>query len=177
MGYGEGAWSELGTTVAIAAAGNVAGALKSAGTAGATKSASGSVFTRTRMLTTQQRLAVGVTVQARAKRDAIRARFRVQADDRATPTRFIGVTPRPVRTTSVWWKVSREQVVARVRTTAQAKADQVFLDGWRRASANGPAAQKMYAAGTTLDLGVKVAPKVLPTVVPQQEPHRAQSAR
>ncbi|HQV82950.1 MAG TPA: hypothetical protein PLX57_07575, partial [Ornithinibacter sp.] len=52
VGYGEGAWSELGTTVAIAAAGNVAGALKSAGTAGATKSASGSVFTRTRRLTT-----------------------------------------------------------------------------------------------------------------------------
>jgi hypothetical protein len=176
VGYGEGAWSELGTTVAIAAAGNVAGALKIAGTAGATKSASGSVFTRTRRLTTQQRLAVGVTVQARAKRDAILSRFRVEADDRATPTRFIGVTPRPVRTTPVW-KVSREQVVARVRTTAQAKADQVFLDGWRRASANGPAAQKMYAAGTTLDLGVKVAPKVLPTVVPQQEPHRAQSAR
>ena len=81
-----------------------------------------------------------------------------------------------MRTTSVW-KLSREQVVARVRTTAQAKADQVFLDGWRRASVNGPAAQKMYAAGTALDLGVKVAPKVLPTVVPQQEPHRAQSAR
>ena len=168
VGYGEGSWSDLGTTVAMAGASNVAGALKIAGTAGATKSASGSFFSSTRRLTTQQRLALGVTQQARAKRDAIRARFRVEADDRATPTRFLEVTPRPVHTTPVW-KVSREQAVARVRTAAQVKADQVFLDGWRRASANGPAAQKMYATGTALDVGVKVAPKVIPKVVPQEE--------
>ena len=69
---------------------------------------------------------------------------------------------------------SSDKMIAKAKTLP---ADQVFLDGWRRASVNGPAAQKMYAAGTALDLGVKVAPKVLPTVVPQQEPHRAQSAR
>lgn len=168
VGYGEGSWSDLGTTVGVATAGNVAGALKFAGTAGATKSASGSVFTRTRRLTTQQRLAIGVTEQARAKRDAIRARFRVEADDRATPNSFIGVTPKPVGSSRVW-KMSREQVVARVRTTVQAKADQVFLDGWRRASANGPAAQRMYATGTALDVGVKVAPKISSAVAPGKE--------
>lgn len=161
VGYREGSWSDLGTTVAMAGASNVAGALKIAGTAGATKSVSGSFVTSTRRLTMQQRLAVGVTQQARAKRDAIRARFRFEADDRATPSRYIEVTPRPVRTTPVW-KVTREQAVARVRAVAQAKADQVFLDGWRRASANGPAAQRMYATGTALDVGVKVAPKVIP---------------
>ena len=34
---------------------------------------------------------------------------------------------------------------------------QSLVDGWRLASANGPQAQKMYAAGATLEVGTTAA--------------------
>jgi phage gp46-like protein len=153
VGYDEGSWSDLGKSTALAATGGAGGALKAAGTAGARRTASGVVVTR--RLTAQQRLAVGVATQARAKRDAIRARFEA-LPERGTPSHLLDVLPRRATTTPLW-KISREQAVARVRSAAQAKADQAFLDGWRLASANGPQAQKMYAAGATLEVGTTAA--------------------
>ena len=155
VGYDEGSWSDLGTSLALTATGGAGGVLKAAGTAGARRTASGVVVTR--RLTAQQRLAVGVATQARARRDAIRARFELPPD-RGTPSRFLGAPARaPV--TAPLLKVTREQVVQRVRSAARAKADQAFLDGWRLASANGPQAQKMYAAGATLEVGTRAAAK------------------
>lgn len=156
VGYDEGSWSDLGTSAAIAATGGAGGVLKVAGTAGAGRTASGVVVTRS--LTAQQRLALGAATQARAKRDAIRAKFEVPPD-RGTPSRLLGAPTRapakaPLR------KVTREQVVQRVRSAARAKADQAFLEGWRLASANGPQAQKMYASGVTLEVGTRAAAKV-----------------
>ena len=153
VGYDEGSWSDLGTSLALTATGGAGGVLKAAGTAGARRTASGVVVTR--RLTAQQRLAVGVATQARAKRDAIRAKFEVPPD-RGTPSRFLGGATRAPVTVPLL-KVTREQVVQRVRSAARAKADQAFLDGWRLASANGPQAQKMYAAGVTLEVGTKAA--------------------
>lgn len=155
VGYGEGSWSDLARSTALAATGGAGGVLKAAGTAGARRTASGVVVTRS--LTAQQRLAVGLTTQARAKRDAIRAKFEVPPD-RGTPSRFLG-TPTRAPAKAPLLKVTREQVVQRVRSAARAKADQAFLDGWRLASANGPQAQKMYAAGATLEVGTKAAAK------------------
>lgn len=160
VGYDEGSWSDLGKSTALAATGGAGGVLKAAGAAGARRTASGVVVTR--RLTAQQRLAVGVATQARARRDAIRVKFEVPPD-RGTPSRFLGgPTPAPVKGPLV--KVSRRQVVQRVRSAAQAKADQAFLDGWRLASANGPQAQGMYASGVTLEVATKAAAKV-PTEV------------
>jgi pimeloyl-ACP methyl ester carboxylesterase len=39
-----------------------------------------------------------------------------------------------------------------VNTTARQRVDRAFLDDWRLATANGPQAQRMYAAGTTLEV-------------------------
>lgn len=155
VGYEEGSWSDLARGTALAATSGAGGVLKAAGTAGARRTASGAVVTRS--LTAQQRLAVGVATQARARRDAIRAKFEVPPD-RGTPSRLLGAPARaPVRAPLL--KVTREQVVQRVRSAAQAKADQAFLDGWRLASANGPQAQKMYVAGASLEVGTKAASK------------------
>jgi hypothetical protein len=42
-----------------------------------------------------------------------------------------------------------------LNTAARQRVDRAFLDGWRLATANGPQAQRMYAAGTTLEVTAK----------------------
>ena len=76
-----------------AATGAFGGALRLGSTAGAERTAAGVVSTAT--LTTRQRLALGVVKQARARRDALRASFRVPPA-RGTPSALLGgPAPRP----------------------------------------------------------------------------------
>jgi hypothetical protein len=110
-----------------------------------------------------------VATRARARRDAIRAKFEVPPD-RGTPSALTGgPTPRPVRGPLV--QLPRQQVLRRLegaararatqaQTVARAKVDQAFLDGWRLATANGAQAQTMYTAGVTLEVGTRAAAKV-----------------
>ena len=57
---------------------------------------------------------------------------------------------------------------------ARARVERAFLDDWRLATANGPAAQRMYTAGATLEVasrtGGVVADRVAPKASGQERP-------
>ena len=103
--------------------------------------------------------------QARARRDALRATFRVPPA-RGTPSAWLGgPAPRSfvptgsghVRGLTVPAVVGRleagaRRVAAGAHAAARERVDRAFLDDWRLASANGPQAQRMYTAGATLEV-------------------------
>ena len=47
---------------------------------------------------------------------------------------------------------ARDAAVGGVSAAARQRVDRAFLDDWRLATANGPQAQRMYAAGATLEV-------------------------
>jgi uncharacterized protein YukE len=164
VAYDEGDAGQLALAAGLGVTGAFGGVLRLGSTAGAERTAAGVVSTAT--LTTRQRLAVGVVKQARARRDALRASFRVPPA-RGTPSAVLGgPAPRPSALTgpglgrglSVPAVVNRLRVGARqtaVGATAAARqrVDRAFLDDWRLATANGRQAQRMYTAGATLEVG------------------------
>lgn len=161
VAYGEGDAGQLATAAGLTATGALGGALRTGATAGAQRTAAGAVATTA--LTARQRVALGVVNEARARRDALRASF-TAPPARGTPSSLIGgPPPRSVprlgsgtRLTmpAVAGRLGAEarRVSQRVEAAALRRVDRAFLDDWRLATANGPQAQRMYAAGTTLEV-------------------------
>lgn len=167
--YGEGDAGQLALGAGVAAAGAAGGALRAGATAGSQRTATGVVTTA--RLTGQQRVALGALSEARARRDAIRASFRVPGE-RGTASALIGgPAPRPAGrwaaggapvsgSRAVRLEGGASRVVARARALARERVNRAFLDDWRLATANGPQAQRMYASGATLEVAATGASKV-----------------
>ncbi|HET7823478.1 MAG TPA: hypothetical protein VFL10_18290 [Ornithinibacter sp.] len=170
VAFDEGDAGRLAVGAGLAATGAFGGVLRLGSTAGAERTAAGVVSTA--RLTARQRLAVGVVQQARARRDALRASFRVPPA-RGTPSAVLGgpaprpsalTGPGPGRGLSVPAVVNRLRIGARqtavgARAAARQRVDRAFLDDWRLATANGRQAQRMYAAGATLEVASTAAAK------------------
>ncbi|HYN67241.1 MAG TPA: hypothetical protein VES93_10160 [Ornithinibacter sp.] len=166
--YGEGDAGQLALGAGLAAAGVTGGALRAGATAGARRTTPGSVSTT--RLTAQQRLALGALREVRARRDAVRASFRVPGE-RGTPSALLGgPPPRAAARPGIGTGASAgsgaarsadatRRVVVRARALARERVDRAFLDDWRLATANGPQAQRMYAAGATLEVAATAASK------------------
>lgn len=170
--YGEGDAGQLAAAAGLTAAGAFGGALRLGATAGAERTATGVVSTV--RLTAQQRLAVGVVRQARARRDALRATLRVPLQ-RGTPSAVLGgPAPRSLANQGSGLGLGSGLTLPAVATrlgegarraaagahaAARARVDRAFLDDWRLVTANGAQAQRMYAAGATLEVGATGASK------------------
>lgn len=161
-GYGEGDPGELAGSAALATTGALGGVLRAGASAGARRTATGAVSTV--RLTARQRLALGAVREARRRRDALRASFRVPPP-RGTPSALLGGpaarSPVLAGTGLSVSAVTRRLVVTGRRATdatrlaVRVKVDRAFLDDWRLATANGPLAQRMYVAGTTLEVAAR----------------------
>ena len=170
VAYGEGDAGQLAVSAGLSAMGAFGGALKLGSTAGAQRTATGVVSTAT--LTARQRVALGLVREARARRDALHASFRVPPA-RGTPSAVLGgPAPRSYdlsgsglgRGLSVPAVLNRLGAGARratvgARVAARQRVDRAFLDDWRLATANGPQAQRMYTAGVTLEVAATGAAK------------------
>jgi hypothetical protein len=161
VGYGEGDARRLATDAALAATGVLGGALRTGATLGARRTANGVVSAA--RLTAAQRVALGVVHQARARRDALRASFRVPPARGTASSLVGGPAPRSVAGGGSGARLTIPAMAGQVRsgarraalgvnTAARQQVDRAFLDDWRLATANGPQAQRMYAAGTTLEV-------------------------
>lgn len=158
LGYGEGDAGALAVGAALAATGGTAGALRRGAVAGARQTSGGVAVTRT--LTAQERLRLGALAEVRARRDELRRRFDV-VPDRGTPSALVGGPPSTTRAARAWRpgsgaatrpRVSLDARILQARALARATADAAFLRDWHLASANGLSAQRMYVAGTTLEV-------------------------
>jgi hypothetical protein len=162
VAYDEGDARALATNAAMAATGAFGGALRTGATLGARRTAAGIVSTA--RLTSAQRVARGVVHEARARRDALRASFQVPPSRGTASSLAGGPAIRPVATAGGFGagltmpvmvgrlRSGARQAVRGVNTAARQRADRVFFDDWRLATANGPQARRMYAAGTTLQV-------------------------
>ena len=170
VAYDEGDAGQLAVAAGLSAAGAFGGVLRLGSTAGAERTAAGVVSTAT--LTARQRVALGVVKQARARRDALRATFRVPPARGTSSALIGGPAPRSSALTGpglgrglfVPAVVNRLGAGARraavgARVAAQQRVDRAFLDDWRLATANGPQAQRMYTAGVTLEVAATGAAK------------------
>ena len=156
VAYGEGDWATLGSAVALAATGGAGAVLRRGAVAGAQHTPQGAVGTR--HLTTAERVALGVAHEARARRDAVRAAL-ADPPARGTPSALTGGpavrAPRPAPQAAGLVPRARDVArasAARARAAATAGVDRAFRDDWRLATANGPAAQQLYAAGASLQV-------------------------
>ena len=159
--YDEGDAGRLALGAGLAASGAAGGALRAGASAGAQRTATGVVSTA--RLTAQQRLALGALREARARRDAVRASFRVPGERGTASALLGGPAPRsmarsgPGAGRAAGSGAARlgggaRDVAVRARALARQRLDRAFLDDWRLATANGPQAQRMYAAGATLEV-------------------------
>ena len=154
--YGEGDAGALATGLALASTGGVGRVLRHGSVAGAEATAVG--VRATRSLTTQQRMALGIVDAARSRRDALRAepaRGAGPVDAECPPRWPAGAGP--VAAGDGERRRSEPSAAARLAAerVREAAAEQVrrrVLDDWRLASANGAAAQRMYASGVTLEV-------------------------
>ncbi len=170
VAYGEGDARQFATDAGLAATGALGGALRTGATIGARRTADGIVSTG--RLTAAQRVARGAVHDARARRDALRASFRVPPARGTASSLLGGPAPRSVAGAGAGLTIPAMRAQLRsgarraalgVNTAARQRVDRAFLDNWRLATANGPQAQRMYAAGTTLEVTRK-------TVKPRTEP-------
>ena len=161
VAYGEGDAGQLGKDAALAATGALGGVLRTGATLGARRTADG-IVTAGR-LTAAQRVAHGAVHQARARRDALRASFRVPPPRGTASSLIGGPAPRSmlgggstagptISALSAQLRSGARRAAHGVNTAARQRVDRAFLDDWRLATANGPQAQRMYAAGTTLEV-------------------------
>ena len=157
VAYEEGDWAELGSSAALMATGGLGAVLRRGAVAGAERTAPGAVATR--RLTTRQRLALGAAAEVRARRDAVRAALDAPPA-RGTPTALTGgpavrTVRAPAGTSGLVAGVrdAARTGAARGRAAAAAQLDRAFRDDWRLATANGPAAQRLYTAGASLHVG------------------------
>lgn len=155
LAYGEGDAAALAGRAALASTGGVGRVLKRGATAGAELSAAGARSVQP--LTTGQRVGAGVTASVRARREAVRSAFS-GVPERATPSALLGgplPRARPVLPPGASLRgavaASARRTAHRVRVSAEDALRRKVLDDWHLASANGPGAQRMYVAGTTLD--------------------------
>jgi len=161
VAYHEGDAGQLATAAGLSALGALGGVLRTGATLGAQRTAAGAISTA--RLTARERVALGVVHEARARRDALRASFQVPPP-RGTASSLIG-GPSPRSLARGGWtggftpaavaggfRVGARTAAHRARAAALRRVDKVFLDDWRLATANGPQAQRMYAAGTTLEV-------------------------
>ncbi|MFL6081369.1 MAG: hypothetical protein ACJ714_15675 [Ornithinibacter sp.] len=159
VAYGEGDGRQLATDAALAATGALGGVLRNGATLGARRTADGVVSTS--RLTAAQRVARGAVQEARARRDALRASFRVPPARGTASSLVGGPAPRSpagggsgagltIPAMTVQLRSGARRAALGVNTAVRQRADRAFLDDWRLATANGPQAQRMYAAGTTL---------------------------
>jgi uncharacterized protein YukE len=163
--YDEGDAGQLALGAGLATAGAAGGAVRAGATAGAHRTATGAVSTT--RLSARQRLALGALREARARRDAVRASFRVPAERGTASALLGGPTPRS-RARSGTGAGSggarlgedARRVVVRARALARERVNRAFLDDWRLATANGPQAQRMYVAGATLEVSTHGASKL-----------------
>ena len=167
LAYGEGDLGELARGAGLAAVGALGGVARAGATAGAQRTAAGVVVTA--RLTTQQRLALGAVRSARARRDALVASFHVPPERGTASALLGGPTPRSV--TAAAGGAGLAAATARARVLARARVERAFLDDWRLATANGPAAQRMYAAGATLEVTSSTGRVVADRVAPKDSRH------
>jgi hypothetical protein len=161
---GEGRWSEVGSGAALTATGFAGDVFKTGATTGAVLTSNGARVVRG--LSAQERVAAGVVGVARARVAAWRATVELSsAGDVARlfhpgslPVKPHGPAPNPV--------AAVRALPARARAYAKAKADDLVLDQWKLATANGPQAQRLYASGVTLGLAATVAPHLLGAAAP-----------
>ncbi len=153
--YGEGDVGSLAAGLAFASAGGIGRALRHGSVAGAEATAVG--VRTTRSLTTQQRMALGVVDAARSRRDALRTSLR-GVPARGTSSALLGGPAVRVRALPATGSAAQRASAAarlaaeRVREAAAEQVRRRVLDDWRLASANGAAAQRMYASGVTLEV-------------------------
>lgn len=165
--YGEGDAGQLAASAGLTAAGTLGGVLRYGAAAGAERTAAGIVTTA--RLTARQRVALGVVREVRERRDAVRASFQVPPP-RGTPSALTG-GPAPhsvvgsgrgartgltAPTVAGRLGAGARRVAAGAQSAARNRVNRAFLDDWRLASSNGPQAQRMYAAGATLEVGATV---------------------
>ena len=119
----------------------------------------------TRSLTARQRLALGTVEEVRGRRDALRAA--VVPPERGTPSALLGgpATRHPRvrgagRGARAHRRVRPRARARQVRALAAARADRMVLDDWRLATANGATAQRIYAGGTSLEVGSAAAARL-----------------
>ena len=167
IGYGEGDAGALAASAALAATGGAAGTLRRGAVLGARRTSAGTLVTR--RLTAHERLRLGAVAEVRQRRDDLRRRFAVPPE-RGTPSALLGgpvsgrragaagVRPRPgvagVRSMAGFRSAVDARVV-RARALAGARADAAFRHDWQLATANGVSAQRMYAAGATLEVATR----------------------
>ncbi len=176
LAYGEGDLGELARGAGLAAAGALGGVARAGATAGAQRTAAGVVVTA--RLTTRQRLALGAVRSARARRDALVASFRVPPERGTASALLGGPAPRAATaaggaglagaTAPARLAAGARLASSRARVLARARVERAFLDDWRLATANGPAAQRMYAAGATLEVTSSTGGVVADRVVAQE---------
>ena len=161
VAYGEGDGRQLATDAGLAATGTLGGVLRTGATLGARRTADGIVSTG--RLTAAQRVARGAVHEARARRDTLRASFRVPPARGTASSLTGGPAPRSVAGAGFRAGLTIPAMTAQLRsgarraaqgvnTAARQRVDRAFLDDWRLATANGPQAQRMYAAGATLEV-------------------------
>ncbi|MGL5816615.1 MAG: hypothetical protein ACRCYR_03560 [Phycicoccus sp.] len=175
VGYGEGSWFELGTTAAIAGTGLVSEVFKKGATQGAQLTADGVVVTR--RLSTQERVAFGAVEAARDRVDDLRATFTLRPPE--VMTRALSSGAPPLKPAGPW--LARQVLAARTlhdraRARVRAEVDARFLDDWELATANGPAARRLYASGLTLDLAARATP-VAERLIPEDAPDPREEPR
>ncbi|HSO64418.1 MAG TPA: hypothetical protein VLQ78_04870, partial [Ornithinibacter sp.] len=173
-GYGEGDAGALAAGVALAATGGMAGTLRRGAVAGARRTSSGVVVTR--RLTAQERLRLGALAEVRQRRDDLRRRF-AAVPERGTPSALLG-GPSASGSRRRWpvgtggaarpgvsgARAALDARVVRARALAGARADAAFRHDWQLATANGVSAQRMYAAGATLEVATRAGERVVATV-------------
>ncbi len=122
-------------------------------------------------------MALGVVHEARARRDALRSSFQVPPTRGTASSLIGGPAPRSAAGAVSGAGLTLPALVGRVgsgarraahgvNTAARQRVDRAFLADWRLATANGPQAQRMYAAGTTLEVAATT------TVKPRTESSR-----
>ena len=137
--YDEGSWKELGVDL-LGSVVTTAGSVLVAGSAvGAKVVLEGSrrVFTKTANPTTGFRVGAGARTSFDDWVDGWRTRLGLPVT-RTAPA----VPPRVLPEPTTWG--------GKARTAAQRAADEAVVDGWRLATASGPAAQRMFVAGVSL---------------------------
>lgn len=178
--WDEGGWDEVAVNAALAGAGGWGRVLKRGAVLGAVEDTTrqGSRTVRTVRVeehwTTGARLREGLKAEGRAsaQRWVDRATatgggpLRFVPVGEATPTRLTGAVRAPSagpRARLTGTPAPRGGLSRQVVGAAEDRAAGMTL-GWRLASANGPEAQRMYAAGITLEKGAKYAPRAVEKV-------------
>ncbi|MBR7744396.1 hypothetical protein KC207_13965 [Phycicoccus sp. BSK3Z-2] len=171
LGYGEGDWGEVATGAGLAVAGGVGRAATQGARLGAYVRADGTAA-RVAHISTGDRVALGLSMEAHARVDRARAALRLQAPPR--PARPGGTAEAPAGTRPA--AAPAGTVVGKGLAAARARVDDTVRRGrqdWALASVGGVPTQRLYAAGMTLRAGSWTAGKVPDAPAPRPVPFAA----